>query len=44
MYIRHHDICMNIFEQFEKQGIEFAFPTQTIFVNNQNEDTGRNID
>jgi len=32
----HHEICMNIFEQFEKEGIEFAFPTQTLFLNHQN--------
>lgn len=31
----HHQICLNIFEQFEKMKIEFAFPTQTLFVNNQ---------
>ncbi len=35
----HQDICMNIFEQFEKEGIEFAFPTQTLFVTNQKADT-----
>jgi len=33
----HHNICIDIFEQFEKAGIEFAFPTQTIFINNQKE-------
>lgn len=32
----NQSICLDIFEQFEKQGIEFAFPTQTIFLNNQN--------
>ncbi len=31
----HHEICLNIFEQFEKMKIEFAFPTQTLFMNNQ---------
>ncbi|MEO6720310.1 MAG: mechanosensitive ion channel family protein [Ferruginibacter sp.] len=30
-------ICLHIFEQFEKEQIEFAFPTQTLFVTNQNE-------
>jgi small-conductance mechanosensitive channel len=33
----HQEICMNIFEEFEKSGIEFAFPTQTLFVNKQDE-------
>lgn len=33
----HHDICLNIFEQFEREMIDFAFPTQTIFVNSQNQ-------
>jgi len=28
-------ICMNIFEKFECEEIEFAFPTQTLFLNNQ---------
>lgn len=32
----NQSICLDIFEQFEKQEIEFAFPTQTIFLNNQN--------
>lgn len=31
----HHDISINIFEQFEREMIDFAFPTQTIFVNSQ---------
>jgi small-conductance mechanosensitive channel len=35
---RHHAICMNMFEVFEKEGIEFAYPTQTVFVNHQNND------
>lgn len=39
----HHNICLNIFEQFEKEGIEFAFPTQTIFLNNQNGGTEEDI-
>lgn len=29
------DICLNILEKFEKEKIEFAFPTQTLFVNSQ---------
>ncbi len=33
----HHEISLNIFEHFEKDGIEFAFPTQTLFVNRQEE-------
>ena len=33
----HQEICMTIFEEFEKTAIEFAFPTQTLFVNSQNE-------
>ncbi len=33
----HHEISLNIFEQFEKNGIEFAFPTQTLFLNRQEE-------
>lgn len=28
-------ICLQIFEQFEKAKIEFAYPTQTLFVNNK---------
>lgn len=32
---KHHEICLNIFERFEEEGIEFAFPTQTIFFNPQ---------
>lgn len=35
----HHDICLNIFERFEEEGIEFAFPTQTIFINSPENDT-----
>lgn len=31
----HHKICLSIFEKFEREGIEFAFPTQTVFVNKQ---------
>lgn len=31
----HHAICLGIFEKFEKEGIEFAFPTQTLFINRQ---------
>jgi small-conductance mechanosensitive channel len=28
----NHEICLQIFERFEKEEIEFAFPTQTLFV------------
>ncbi len=28
----NHEICLQIFERFEAEGIEFAFPTQTLFV------------
>ena len=31
------DICMHIFETFEKEKIEFAFPTQTVFVAGEND-------
>ncbi len=31
----HQAICMNIFDQFEREGIEFAFPTQTLFLTKQ---------
>lgn len=35
---KHHEICLDIFERFEEEEIEFAFPTQTIFFNSQNKD------
>jgi small-conductance mechanosensitive channel len=28
----HHSINLSIFEEFEKRGIEFAYPSQTLFV------------
>jgi small-conductance mechanosensitive channel len=31
----HHDVCLRIFEKFEKEQVEFAYPTQTVFVNRQ---------
>jgi small-conductance mechanosensitive channel len=31
----HHAISISVFEKFEKEKIEFAFPTQTLFVNKQ---------
>ena len=31
----HHAVCLSIFEIFEKEKIEFAFPTQTIFLNKE---------
>ncbi len=30
----HHAVCLDIFDAFEKAGIQFAYPTQTVFVNN----------
>ncbi len=33
----HESINLKIFEKFEKEGIEFAYPTQTLFVNNDTE-------
>ena len=33
----HQAICLEIFERFENDQIEFAYPTQTLFVTNQNE-------
>ena len=33
----HQSISLNIFEKFEKEGIEFAYPTQTLFVNKEKE-------
>ncbi|MCG2726609.1 MAG: mechanosensitive ion channel family protein [Elusimicrobia bacterium] len=32
---RKEEVFMNIAEQFEKEGIEFAYPTQTLFVNKE---------
>lgn len=29
----HHAVCLDIFEAFEHAGIEFAYPTQTVFIN-----------
>ncbi len=29
---KHHAVCMGLVERFEQEGIEFAFPTQTLFV------------
>lgn len=28
----HHAVCLDIFEAFEKAGIDFAYPTQTVFI------------
>lgn len=30
----HHHICLQLFEVFQKEEIEFAFPTQTVYVAN----------
>ena len=30
------EINLTIFEEFEKAEIEFAYPTQTVFVNKEN--------
>ncbi|MBL7738387.1 MAG: mechanosensitive ion channel family protein [Chitinophagaceae bacterium] len=37
----HHAICLDIFEVFEREGIEFAFPTQTIFMSKQGKEEAR---
>lgn len=29
----HHAVCLDLFEAFEQAGIEFAYPTQTVFIN-----------
>lgn len=31
----HHAICLRIFEKFEQEKIEFAYPTQTLYVNSE---------
>lgn len=31
----NHDISIQLFEKFEEEKIEFAFPTQTLFINKQ---------
>ena len=37
-------INLKIFEVFEKEQIEFAFPTRTLYVNKQNEpEAGENV-
>jgi small-conductance mechanosensitive channel len=33
----HHDVCLRIYEKFEKEHIEFAYPTQTLFINRKHE-------
>ena len=38
----HHRICLHIIEKFEQEGVEFAFPTQTIYLNNE-EKSGRDL-
>lgn len=35
----HHDVCLRIFEKFEQEQVEFAYPTQTVFVNRQDGET-----
>lgn len=32
----HQQICLQVFEAFEKKRIEFAFTTQTLLINNEN--------
>ena len=34
----HHEIGLRILEKFEKEKVEFAFPTQTLFVNRVDEE------
>lgn len=31
----HHAICLRLFEVFEQEKIEFAYPTQTLYVNSE---------
>ena len=33
----HHEICLRMFEKFEKEQVEFAYPTQTLYINRQGE-------
>jgi small-conductance mechanosensitive channel len=35
----HQRIYLTIYKEFEKRKIEFAYPTQTLFVNQQQDDT-----
>ncbi len=37
----HHEVLLDIFHLFEEQGIEFAFPTQTILLDNQDIQMGK---
>lgn len=41
-YMVHMDaqqgVLQNIFEAFEKENIQFAYPTQTLFLENQNKE------
>jgi len=37
------NICLRIFEEFENEGIEFAFPTQTLFINGNNKATKTSV-
>lgn len=32
---RHQSICFEIFKTFEKEGIQFAYPTHTVFLNGE---------
>lgn len=32
----HHAVCLDIFEAFIQAGVEFAYPTQTLFINSGN--------
>ncbi len=39
---KHQAILLDIFESFEKEKIEFAYPTQTLFVEGQSESNSKN--
>ena len=39
----HHEICLRILEKFEKENVEFAYPTQTLFVNRADEEDSEMI-
>ena len=37
-------INLKIFEEFEKRGLEFAYPTQTLFLNKENWNRNENTE
>ena len=40
----HHEVCLKIYEKFEHEQVEFAYPTQTIFLNKQEKELGQFMD